>query len=140
MQAIGAGSIIRRRKDGGHECVNDEVTIEEPLEIRIGGNAIATTMRTPGDDEELAAGFLLAEAIVRRRADLRGISVLAENIVEAKLAPTVKFSPAAVQRFGTISSSCGLFGKTSIEFIRQQFSTIDFTRDTTRISGGTLAD
>jgi hypothetical protein len=55
MQGIGAGSIIRRTAEGRHECVTDEVAIEEPLEIRIRASAIATTMRTPGNDEELAA-------------------------------------------------------------------------------------
>src|SRR2546421_3189204 len=129
MHGVGAGSIIRRREDGGHEWVTDDVAIEEPLEIRISGNAIATTMRTPGNDEELAAGFLLAEGIVRTRADLRRISISGENIIEVELAEAVKFTPAAAQRFGTMSSSCGLCGKTSIEFIRQQFPPIDFTRD-----------
>src|SRR5438046_2360023 len=130
MQGIGPGSIIRRTQDGRHECVTDEVAIEEPLEIRIAGAAIATTMRTPGHDEELAAGFLLSEAIVRKRADLRTIApgpVLASlgNLINVELAPGVKFESAAAQRFGTISSSCGLCGKTSIEFIRQQFPPIE---------------
>jgi FdhD protein len=130
MQGIGAGSIIRRKENGDHECVTDEVAIEEPLEIRIGGVAVATTMRTPGNDDELVAGFLLSEAIVRARSD---VSVLEPcrlpaslgNVMKVELAPGVKFEPAAMQRFGTISSSCGLCGKTSIEFIRQQFPPID---------------
>jgi FdhD protein len=129
-QGIGSGSVIRRKESGSHECVTDEVVIEEPLEIRIGGEAVATTMRTPGNDEELAAGFLLSEGIVRTRADLRSIApcILAAslgNVINIELAPTVKFTPAAAQRFGTISTSCGLCGKTSIEFIRQQFPLID---------------
>jgi FdhD protein len=124
MQGIGAGSIIRRMENGEHQCVTDEVAIEEPLEIRINGAPIATTMRTPGHDDELAAGFLLSEGIVRAREELRALSVLAENLINIELAPTVKFTPAASQRFGTISSSCGLCGKTSIEFIRQQFPKI----------------
>jgi len=83
-------------------------------------------MRTPGHDEELAAGFLLSEGIVRKREDLREItpSVLPGsfgNIVNVSLSSNVNFYPAAAHRFGTISSSCGLCGKTSIEFIRQQF-------------------
>jgi FdhD protein len=130
MQGIGAGSIIRRKEDGGHECVTDEVAIEEPLEIRIGTQAIAVTMRTPGNDEELAAGFLLSEGIVCTGADLRAIAPCTipaslGNVINIELAPTVKFTPAAAQRFGTISTSCGLCGKTSIEFIRQQFPPID---------------
>jgi FdhD protein len=129
-RGIGAGSIIRRKEDGDHECVTDEVAIEEPLEIRIGPQAIAVTMRTPGHDEELAAGFLLSEGIVRTRGDLRTIAPCTipasrGNVINIELAPTTKFTPAATKRFGTISTSCGLCGKTSIEFIRQQFPPID---------------
>ena len=125
MQGIGAGSIIRRKENGDHECVTDEVAIEEPLEIRIADRAIATTMRTPGHDEELAAGFLLSEAIVRQREEVEAIAASTENVVNVQLGPTVTFAPATAQRFGTISSSCGLCGKTSIEFIRQQFPPIE---------------
>jgi len=125
MQGIGAGSIIRRKENGGHECVTDEVAIEEPLEIRIGDRAIATTMRTQGHDEELAAGFLLSEAIVRQRAEVESIAASVQNVVNIRLASTVTFTPATAQRFGTISSSCGLCGKTSIEFIRQHFPSIE---------------
>jgi FdhD protein len=138
MQGVGAGSILRRKENGEHECATDEVAIEEPLEIRIGGTAIATTMRTPGHDEELAAGFLLSEAIVRGRPDVRAISAQGENAINVELAPTVKFAAASAQRFGTISSSCGLCGKTSIDFIRQQFPLIDFTTDRTRIAEALL--
>src|ERR1044072_2432040 len=134
MEGIGAGSIIRRKKEGGHECVTDEVAIEEPLEIRIGGRAVATTMRTPGHDEELAAGFLLSEAIIKTRADLRTISSAKDNVIDADLAETVEFSPVAAERFGTITSSCGLCGKTSINHIRQRFPLIDFTSDPTRVA------
>jgi FdhD protein len=131
-QGIGAGSIIRRKVDGGYECVTDEVAIEEPLEIRIGHDPLAVTMRTPGNDEELAAGFFLSEGIVRTRADLREISrcplpASLGNVLNVTLAATARFTPAATHRFGTISTSCGLCGKTSIEFIRQQFPPIDST-------------
>jgi FdhD protein len=131
-QGIGAGSIIRRKGDGDHECVTDEVAVEEPLEIRVDSQAIAVTMRTPGNDEELAAGFLLSEGIVRARADLPAIAPCSlpaslGNVINIELAPTVKFTPATAQRFGTISTSCGLCGKTSIEFIRQQLPPIDLS-------------
>ena len=130
MQGIGGGSILRRKENGKYDCTTDEVAIEEPLEIRIAGSAIATTMRTPGNDEELTAGFLLSEAIVRQRADLRSISpdlvpASLGNVINVELAAGVKFEQASAQRFGTISSSCGLCGKTSIEFIRQQFPPIN---------------
>jgi FdhD protein len=140
MQGVGAGSIIRRKENGEHECVTDEVTIEEPLEIRIRGEAVATTMRTPGHDEELAAGFLLSEGIVRERSDLQALSAPAENVSSAELAANVKFAPAAAQRFGTISSSCGLCGKKSIESILQHFSPIDFGKDQARIAEAALLE
>ena len=132
-QGIGAGSVIRRKVDGGYECVTDEVAIEEPLEIRIGQDPLAVTMRTPGNDAELAAGFLLSEGIVRTRADLREISPCTlpaslGNVLNVTLSDTARFTPGTAHRFGTISSSCGLCGKTSIEFIRQQFSPIDSTK------------
>jgi FdhD protein len=134
-QGIGAGTILRRKENGDHHCVADEVAIEEPLEIRIGGIAVATTMRTPGNDEELAAGFLLSEGAIRRRSDISDIApcplpASMGNVINVALAPTVDFRPAAMQRFGTIASSCGLCGKTSIEFIRQQFPPIDKTNRT----------
>ena len=143
-QGIGAGSILRRKADGGVEAVTDEVAIEEPLEIRIGGNVIATTMRTPGHDEELAAGFLLSEGIIRRRSDISAISPSGlprslGHILNLDLAPDVKFEPAASQRFGTISSSCGLCGKTSIDFIRQQFPPIN-PSGSVRIKEATLLE
>jgi FdhD protein len=140
MQGIGVGSIIRRKAKGDHECVTDEVAIEEPLEIRIGAATIATTMRTPGHDEELAAGFLLSEGIVRTRDDIRATSRPAENIVKVELAATVNFTPGASQRFGTITSSCGLCGKSSIDAIRQNFPAIDFVTDGLRIAETTLLD
>lgn len=129
-QGIGVGSIIRRKEDGGYECVTDEVAIEEPLEIRVGPDPLAVSMRTPGNDEELAAGFLLSEGIVRKRADLKEIAPCTlpaslGNVLNVTLAPSVKVKVAPAQRFGTISTSCGLCGKTSIEFIRQQFPAID---------------
>ena len=62
---IGPGQVIRRMGDGALEYEHDELTVEEPLEIRIGRKTVATTMRTPGHDEELAAGFLLSEAIIQ---------------------------------------------------------------------------
>ena len=72
--SIGPGRIIRRRQDGSLEYLRDDLTIEEPLEIRIGDKALATTMRTPGHDDELAAGFLVSEAIVQRRSAIVEIS------------------------------------------------------------------
>src|ERR1700694_1588077 len=71
---IGAGQIVRRKRDGGLEYLLDDLTVEEPLEIRIGRKTLATTMRTPGHDEELAAGFLVSEGIARKAEQIAKIS------------------------------------------------------------------
>src|SRR5882757_7897618 len=125
--SIGPGRIIRRKKDGSLEYLRDDLTIEEPLEIRIGGKALATTMRTPGHDDELAAGFLVSEAIVRDRSAIVEISADGENRAIVSLAEGVTVKLSSAQRFGTISSSCGLCGKTSIDAIRQSFLAIEST-------------
>jgi FdhD protein len=130
VPSIGPGRIIRRKKDGSLEYLRDDLTIEEPLEIRIGDKTLATTMRTPGHDDELAAGFLVSEAIVRDRSAIGGVSRDGDNRVTVDLAGGLKLNPAAAgssQRFGTISSSCGLCGKTSIDAIRQNFAAIEST-------------
>ena len=122
--SIGPGKIIRRKNDGSLDYSHDDLTIEEPLEIRIGRKTLATTMRTPGHDDELAAGFLVSEAIVREPREIAGISGTRDNVVIVDLAAGVKVKLNSVQRFGTISSSCGICGKSSIDAIRQNFPVI----------------
>jgi FdhD protein len=129
---IGPGQIIRRRKDGTLEYRHDELTIEEPLEIRVGDKTAATTMRTPGHDEELAAGFLFTEGLVRNRRDIEkfsrpGSARNRNNIVVVALKDETKIKLNSAQRFGTISSSCGLCGKESIEAIQQHFPPVKAT-------------
>ena len=124
---VGSQKIIRRKRDGKLEYLPDDLTIEEPLEIRVGRRVLVTTMRTPGHDEELAAGFLVSEAVVRRREGIAKISTDGENTVVVDLAAGLKLKLNSIQRFGTISSSCGLCGKTSIEAIRQNFPAIRST-------------
>jgi FdhD protein len=123
--SIGPGRIIRRKKDGSLEYLRDDLTIEEPLEIRIGAKTLAITMRTPGHDDELTAGFLLSEAIVPDRSAIEEISADGDNRVIVNLARGVKLKLKSAKRFGTISSSCGLCGKTNIDEIRQNFSAIE---------------
>lgn len=130
MKAIGAGTILRRKSDGTHECVTDEVTVEEPLEIRLGKNSLAVTMRTPGHDEELTAGFLLAENLIRSARDLRELSHCTlpgslGNVMNVSLVSEANVQLQSLQRHGTISSSCGLCGKTSIAAIHQHFPPIE---------------
>ena len=124
---IESHKIIRRKHDGKLEYLPDELTIEEPLEIRIGRKTIAITMCTPGHDEELAAGFFFSEGIVRDPGDIADLSLRTDNRVVVELANGLKAKLKTAQRFGTISSSCGLCGKTRIEAIRQNFPAIRAT-------------
>jgi len=122
---VDSQKIIRRKHDGQLEYLPDDLTVEEPMEICVGRKVLATTMRTPGHDEELAAGFLISEAVVRDRSAIAKISRDGGNRVIVGLAGGVKLKLNSVQHFGTISSSCGLCGKTSINEIRQNFPAIE---------------
>src|SRR4029079_13123664 len=99
--SIGSQKIIRRKRDGDFEYLPDDLTIEEPLEIHVGRKPIATTMRTPGHDEELAAGFLLSEGIVRSRDQIASVSVSGDNNVSVELTAGVKSKLNSTKRFGT---------------------------------------
>ena len=124
-ESIDQNKIIRRKDDGALEYVRDDLTIEEPLEIRIRGRTLATTMRTPGHDDELTAGFLVSEAVVSEQRQIAKIWSDSENVVNVGLVPGAQVNLKAAQRVGTISSSCGLCGKTSIDAIRQRFPAIN---------------
>ena len=101
---------VVRLPDGLSE--RDQVAVEEPLEIRIGGRAVAVTMRTPGHDEELALGFCLSEGL--RPASARPPDDLAANTIEVD-APG--FDPGRLQRSFYTSSSCGVCGKGALEAV-----------------------
>src|SRR5258707_3914206 len=86
---------ILRWRAGDGERLPDILAREEPLEIRVRGRSVAVTMRTPGNDRELAAGFLLSEGIVRSAADIVEVapclqSNSPENTVNVFLSPRVK--------------------------------------------------
>jgi FdhD protein len=95
-------------RDGG---VRDEVAVEEPLEIRVDGAALAVTMRTPGHDEELALGFLYGEALIESPASVGSTRDLAANAVEVG-GPLAR--EPGMRRFYT-TSSCGVCGKGALE-------------------------
>ena len=103
----------------------DELAVEEPLEILVDTVPISVTMRTPGHDAELAAGFLLGEGLIRGPGDILHIAPgkrnLHGNTIEVFLAPDVTVDLKRLRRHGFISSSCGLCGKTSIREVRQRF-------------------
>jgi FdhD protein len=118
---------VHEWKDGRVEARQDDLAVEEPLEIRIGEHPLTVTMRTPGHDFELAAGFLFTEGIVQRADQIISIreatgSKFTErgNIVEVELAPEVDVDLAATKRNFFAASSCGICGKASIDSVRNR--------------------
>ena len=125
---------ISKVRDGVPEAVADYVAVEEPLEIRLGystpdGRAtrsVSITMRTPGNDRELAAGFLYTEAIIRRPEDIASIETCGppapdsgnHNVIRVDLLPDVTVDLGKLQRHFYTTSSCGVCGKTSLDAIR----------------------
>ncbi len=114
--------------------MDDLVAVEEPLELRIvfgpAGDrktrTLAITMRTPGNDFELAAGFLVSESIISKSSDIVGQKFSGPvpdgsnhaNTVEVELDPSVSFEMVKLQRHFYTTSSCGICGKASLDAIR----------------------
>ena len=106
----------------------DQLAGEEPLEIRLAGRAFSITMRTPGQDFDLVAGFLLSEGVIwdaghiRRMDYAQGIGadgLRDYNTVEVTLAPGVDLPDPSLERHVYTSSSCGICGTASIEAVRK---------------------
>jgi FdhD protein len=128
----------------------DDLVVEEPLEMRLGGRALAVTMRTPGDDMDLLAGFLVTEGVVRRKEELVAMRYCAGrddegkqtyNVLDATLARHVDAGELPVRAFVT-TSACGLCGRASLDAVElaaaYPLSTDDVTVDAGWIS--TLPD
>ena len=111
------------------ELRRDELAVEEPLEIRVRGRSVSITMRTPGWDDELTAGFLLTEGVVSAGADLVRVETCAsdelENVVNVTLAPEVHVDFDRLTRHVFTSSSCGICGTATIEATRRKFGPVD---------------
>lgn len=122
---------VTRYRDGSGSSRKDTLAVEEPLEIRVSWmdqgtrrvDALAVTMRTPGNDFELVAGFLYAEGVLRGADDLleltycQGPDEQEYNVVEARLTPGVDFDLDLVRRNVYTTSSCGVCGKASLEAV-----------------------
>ncbi len=122
---------VQRLNGAEMESTPDLLVVEEPLEIRLGfgpsyarkQKSISITMRTPGHDLELAAGFLYTEGIVEHVSQIRKIghclNVKAEeereNVVKVELEPEVEVDPGKLQRHFYTTSSCGVCGKSSMD-------------------------
>ena len=109
--------------EGGVDARTDCLSVEEPLEIKLrwtDGGAVretvaALSMRTPGHDEELAAGFLWGEGIVSRPDQIAAVHVTDENKVCVTLAPGIPVNLGTLERHFYTTSSCGVCGKTSLQ-------------------------
>ncbi|MFG2312283.1 formate dehydrogenase accessory sulfurtransferase FdhD [Streptomyces sp. NPDC048566] len=118
---------VIRIRDGAVNTRPDTLVAEEPLEIRLNGKPLAITMRTPGDDFALAAGFLVSEGVLGAAGDLRNIVYCAGatadgsntyNVVDVTTAPGVAVPDITLERNVYTTSSCGLCGKASLDAVR----------------------
>lgn len=121
-----AVKVLKVDAAGAFHEVADVAAREEPLEIRVEGRAVAVVMRTPGHDEELAAGFLVSEGVVKHPRDILEVSQCPSinnkhgNVVDVLLGGAV-VNWDSLTRHVFSASSCGLCGKTSIESVFGQF-------------------
>ena len=118
-------TLIQEWNDGRVRCVQDYLAGEEPLQIRVGNHPLSVTMRTPGHDIELAAGFLFTEGIIHRREQIVSLDHADQckptergNIIKVELTDDVGLDFESTQRNFFTSSSCGICGKASIESVR----------------------
>jgi len=113
---------------------NDAVSVEEPLEIRVefgtkdnrSIQSLSITMRTPGNDGELATGFLFTEGIIHKKEDVlsaihvQALPGMSSNYILVSLNPDLQFDPSQLQRNFYTSSSCGVCGKSSLDSLKTQ--------------------
>jgi FdhD protein len=122
---------VLRVREGVRAERADTLVVEEPLEIRVGGRALAVTMRTPGDDFDLVCGFLASEGVVGAADEVATVRYCgaasgasggeydsAYNVVDVVLAPGVEPPDPSVQRAFYTTSSCGVCGKASLDAVR----------------------
>ncbi|WP_368498262.1 formate dehydrogenase accessory sulfurtransferase FdhD [Herbiconiux sp. A18JL235] len=128
MARITARRRVTRITVGGpRQRREDVLAAEEPLEIRVGGRSLAITMRTPGHDVDLAAGFLVSEGVIRHGDDFATARYCAGatdeglntyNVLDVTLAPGVAAPDPSLERNFFTTSSCGICGKASIDAVR----------------------
>lgn len=141
--------VTRITLDGVNRVRPDAIAVEEPFEIRVAGSPLAVTMRTPGHDVELAAGFLVSEGVIHRGDQFAraihcggpgtgGADGNTYNVLDLTLAPGVALpSPDITRNFYT-TSSCGVCGTASIEAV-EKVSSYDVATDGIQISAADLA-
>ena len=139
---------VTRLTVGARPTVRDDVlAVEEPLEIRVGGRSLAITMRTPGHDFDLAAGFLVSEGVLAHGEEFNSARYCAGatadgantyNVLDVTLAPGVAAPDPSLERNFFTTSSCGLCGKASIDAVRTK-SKYTVAEDAVRVDPALLA-
>jgi FdhD protein len=141
-QATRTVAVIRVR-GGGQSSASDNAAAEEPLEIRLHRRPFAVLMRTPGEDRELAAGFLLSERVIRHADDVGAIrhcteerEGAADNVVDVTLADPSRLDDIFANRRNVVANSaCGFCGKVSIDSLASDADPISVN---TRVSASSL--
>jgi FdhD protein len=138
---------VVRMADGVATSRPDTLAAEEPLEIRVAGRPLTVTMRTPGDDFDLARGFLVSEGVVSADSDIVAIRYCAGatadgvntyNVLDVLLDDGVPAPDPSLERNFYTTSSCGLCGKASLEAVRT-ISRWHVDRDPLRLNAATIA-
>ncbi|MGG5257361.1 formate dehydrogenase accessory sulfurtransferase FdhD [Phycicoccus avicenniae] len=142
--------VPRTRVDVAREVVvgrPDTVAVEEPVEVRVGESPVTTTMRTPGDDFDLALGHLLTEGMIGSAHDVAAMMHCTDvgpdgsptfNVVEATLSPGVALLRPARERTETMTSACGVCGSASLDAVRTA-SRFDVAADPVALEPAVLA-
>ncbi|HLE72392.1 MAG TPA: formate dehydrogenase accessory sulfurtransferase FdhD [Vicinamibacteria bacterium] len=118
---------VDRVTGSSRESLRDRIAVEEPLEIRLNGKSVAVVMRSPGNDEELACGFLFTEGLLKGKGELESVDHRRDprksdfgNVVEVVSTDDSALAKRGWQRNFVSASSCGLCGKLTIESVRLQ--------------------
>ncbi len=155
MSGSSLATAIQRISGASQQPRDDLVAVEEPLEIRLGheisgsrvDSSVSITMRTPGNDAELAVGFLFTEAIIKSAADIALVKHCGppapdsgnHNVIRVELEPGVDVDLGRLQRHFYTTSSCGVCGKTSLDALRTCGATHQ-ALTTTRFSKAVLTE
>lgn len=129
MKSIRDFKVQVLQKDGSRNSLHDAVAVEEPLEIRLSVEGftlrVATTMRTPGNDEELALGFLWSEGIIREIESIQSVKrstdprlEVSENVIVVELSAGTQLDWSRLNRRTDVQSSCGICGRQSLQSLK----------------------
>lgn len=140
--------VIRATREGGWRAREEKLAGEEPLEIRFGHTSYTTSMRTPGDDFDMVAGFLVGEGVIREPGQLLSLRYCAGtdedgnqtfNVIEVQLGPGATPPDLAMARNVVTSSACGICGTNSIDEVRKKAG-FELDPQAGMIEVGTLLD